>query len=54
MRVTIQSIKRKVQIGKKDESILTKLREMMIRKSREYCMLLSKYKGDSKQGKHGE
>ena len=48
--LNIQSIERNVQIGKRDESILTKLREIMIRKSREYCMLFTKYKRDSKQG----
>ena len=32
----------------RDESILTKLREMMIRKSKEYRMLFQKYNRDSK------
>ena len=32
-----------------DESILSKLRETMIRKSREHCTSFLKYSGDSKQ-----
>ena len=51
LRIEIQSIKRKAHIGERDQSILTKLREMMIRKSREYLMLFLKYSGDWKQGK---
>ena len=46
----IQTIQRKAQIGKRDVSTLTKLRETMIRKSREYCMSFPKYNGDLKQG----
>ena len=48
--LNIQSIKRKVQTGERNESILTKLREMMIRKSREYRMSFPKYRRDLKQG----
>ena len=48
--LNIQSIERKAHIGEKDESILSKLRETMIRKSREYIMSFPKYSGDSKQG----
>ena len=47
--MNIQSIEKKVQIRERDESILTKLREMMIRKSREYCMSFPKYNGDLMQ-----
>ena len=46
----IQTIQRKAQIGKRDVSTLTKLRETMIRKSRKYNMSFSKYNGDSQQG----
>ena len=48
--LNIESIKRKVQIGERDVTILTKLREMMIRKSRECSISFPKYSGDSKQG----
>ena len=48
--MNIQTIERKVHIGERDKSILTKLREMMIRKSREYCLSFPKYNRDSKQG----
>ena len=48
--LNIQSIERKAHKGERDESILTKLIEMMIRKSREYLMSFSKYSRDSKQG----
>ena len=48
--LNIQSIERKAHKGERDESILTKLIEMMTRKSREYLMLFSKYSRDSKQG----
>ena len=48
--LNIQSIELKAHIGEKDESILSKLRETMIRKSREYCTLFPKYRGISKQG----
>ena len=46
----IQTIQGKAQTGERDVSTLTKLREMMIRKSREYLMTFFKYNGDSKQG----
>ena len=46
----IQSIERKAHIGERDKSTLTKLREMMIRKSREYRMSFRKYNRDSNQG----
>ena len=48
--LNIQSIERKNHIGENDDSILSKLRETMIRKSREFCTLFPKYSGDSKQG----
>ena len=48
--VEIQTIKRKAQTGERDVLTLTKLRETMIRKSREYHMLFLKYNGDSKLG----
>ena len=48
--LNIQSIERKAHKGERDESILTKLIEMMNRKSREYLMSFSKYSRDSKQG----
>ena len=50
LNMNIQSLERKAHIGEKDESILSKLRETMIRKSREYIMSFPKYSGDSKQG----
>ena len=46
----IQTIEKKAQIGERDVSTLTKLREVMIRKSREYPMLFRKYFRDLKQG----
>ena len=46
----IQTIKRKAQIGERDVSTLTKLREKMILKSREYHMSFPKYNGELKQG----
>ena len=48
--MNILSIERKNQIGEKDESILPKQRETMIRKSREYSTSFPKYSRDSKQG----
>ena len=47
--LNIQAIQRKNQIGEKDKSILSKLREAMIRKSGEYRTLFPKYSGDSKK-----
>ena len=49
--LNIHSIERKVQIGERDVSILTKLREMMIRKCRVYRMSFAKYNGYWKHGK---
>ena len=48
--VEITTIERKAQIGERDVSKLTKLKETMIRKSREYYMLFQKYNRDLKQG----
>ena len=41
-----QAIECKNKIGEKDESTLSKLRERMIRKSREYCTSFPKYNWD--------
>ena len=49
----IQALECKAQIGEKDMSMLSKLRETMIRKSREYRSSFPKYNGDSKQGRAG-
>ena len=48
--VEIQTIERKEQMGERNFSTLTKLRETIIRKSREYHISFPKYNGDSKQG----
>ena len=45
----IIQIEKKNHTGDKDKSILSKLRETMIRKSREYRTLFPKYSGDLKQ-----
>ena len=46
----IRSIERKVNVGEKDEETLTKLREVLIKKSRDFRTSFPKYNGDSKQG----
>ena len=48
--LNIQAKECKNQIRERDMSKLSKLRETMIRKSREYCTLFPKYSGDSKKG----
>ena len=48
---SVQSIERKNNIGEKDQAPLSKLRDTMIKKSRDYCTSFPKYSGNSKQGK---
>ena len=48
--LNIQSIERKNNIGEKDEATLSKLRETMIKKSRDYHTTFPKYSGNLTQG----
>ena len=48
--LNIQAIESKNHIGEMDMSILSKLRETRIRKSRENSTIFPKYSGDSKKG----
>ena len=48
--LNIQVLEQKAQLEEKDMSTLSKLRETMIKKSREYHKTFPKYKRDSKQG----
>ena len=48
--LNIRSIERKNSIGEKDEATLTKLREWLIKKSRDYRTSFPKYNGNLKQG----
>ena len=41
----IQTIEKKVNLGYQDVDKLTKLREALIKKSRDYCMSFPKYNG---------
>ena len=47
----MQTIEKKVNLGEQDVDKLTKLREALIKKSRDYHMSFRKYNGDSKQDK---
>ena len=49
-RSNIWSIEMKINNGEKDEEALTKLREALIKKRRDYHSLFPKYNGNSKQG----
>ena len=46
----IKTIEKKVNLGEQDVDKLTKLREALIKKSRDYRTSFPKYNGDSKQG----
>ena len=48
--LNIQTIENKVNLGEQDVDKLTKLREALIKKSRDYCTSFLKYNGNSKQG----
>ena len=46
----LQAIESKANLGEQDVDKLTKWREVLIKKSREYRKSFPKYNGDSKQG----
>ena len=46
----VQELESKAQIEGKDRTTISKLRETLIRKSREYCTPFPKHNMDSKQG----
>ena len=48
--VNIQAIESKANLGEQDVEKLTKWREVLIKKSREYRISFPKYNGDSKKG----
>ena len=49
--LNVQTLEQKAQLEEKDMLTQSKLRETLIKKSREYCKTFPKYNGDSKQGK---
>ena len=50
-RIEYQTIEKKVNLGEQDVDKMTKLREALIKKSRDYPKSVPKYNGTSKQGK---